>query len=398
MGKSIVVLAAVLFAASLSAQNLEQEAKQDSTVRMLVDAGFVNVRAAETADYVVYTLQNDRYKIPAEGFAYATKLLEEAGMPGNKPVKIIGLDYDIPQVTMTYRPETESWSTSKTLDSSWELVKKKEKHNSSFGKVDINIYPEVSLMNLIITQVYQSLWQLSPAVEVSLWPGGKLSYQVKIPVYNDGYGVNESRVHPGMIAVSQRFRIPWNTNIFGKATVGTFSNGRYGAALELAYYFPNERFWIDTQLGLLANYYFRGFVFHFSYKPYFRWNVAANYYSPFLKTQFTLRAQQFLLGDYGAKFEMIRHFRHCSIGFYLEKGTIAHTNGGFRFQIGLPPYRYKRSGYWPRVNTSGQMGMSYNANNELKYYKEYKTEASDNIMSKAYYNSFIIDNAIANWR
>ena len=55
-------------------------------------------------------------------------------------------------------------------------------------KVDVVVYPEVSLKNLVITQVYQVLFNLSPAVEVSFWKGMKLTAQVIFPVYNDGYG------------------------------------------------------------------------------------------------------------------------------------------------------------------------------------------------------------------
>ena len=110
-------------------------------------------------------------------------------------------------------------------------------------------------------------------------------------------------------------------------------------------------------------------------------------------------------GDYGLKFEMVRHFRHCSIGFYLEKGgemhatefrfeNVAPTNGGFRFQIALPPYRMKRHGWIPRVTTSGQIGMSYNANNEAYFYKEFRAEADDNIMSANYFNPYYINGRI----
>ena len=95
---------------------------------------------------------------------------------------------------------------------------------------------------------------------------------------------------------------------------------------------------------------------------------------------------------------MIRHFRHCSVGFYAMKGfsEMQHTNGGFRFQIALPPYRQARHGYLPRVSTSGQMGMAYNANNEQYFYQEFRAEASDNIMSKNDYNPYYINAALGN--
>lgn len=370
---------------------------QDSTAVKLSEAGFLNVRSAETDRYRIYTIENDRFKIKAEGIAHALDLIDANKLNQRDPVKLIVTDHQVPQLMLSYDPEVGHWVTTSRLDDSWNAVRKQKKLNSSFGKVDIVVYPQVALMNLIITQVYQSLWQLSPALEMSLWPGMKFSYQLKFPIYNDGYGMYESKIHPGMVTLSQRFRDPWNLNVFGKLTAGSFSNARYGIALEMKYIFPNERFSVDTQLGYLGSYYYDGFKFKYDTDYRFRWNVAANYYWPMYQTQFTLRAQQFLMGDYGVKAEMIRHFRHCSIGFYAMKGE-GSSNGGFRFQIAIPPYRMKRHGYWPKVNTSGQMGMVYNAGNERYFYMEYKTEASDNIMTGNEYNPIYVAGQIGRYR
>ena len=394
---SLLLTALVLLLASLTS-GAQPGYRADDTARRLVEAGFTNVRVAESGDYTVFTVENDYYKIPAEGFARAVSIVEAAGLDASKPVKIIGTSRRVPQVTITRDPAAGGWKTTRRLDASWDLVRGQELRNSSFGKVDIVVYPQVSLMNLIITQVYQSLWQLSPAVEVSLWPGSKLSYQIQIPVVNDGYGPLESRIHAGIITLSQSFRDPWGWNVLGKVTVGRFSNKRYGIALEAAYHFPNERFWVDGRIALLDLCEAYGLVLVPNASMDFRLfgNLAANYYCPMLQTQFTLRAEKFLIGDLGAKFEMVRHFRHCSVGFYAMKGVDkgAHTNGGFRFQVALPPYGQKRHGYLPRLTTSGQMGISYNANNERYYYKEFRTEASDNIMSKNSFNPYYIDGVI----
>ncbi|MCR4860581.1 MAG: hypothetical protein K5910_07960 [Bacteroidales bacterium] len=381
----------LLSACVASAQSLS---RADSTARRLAEAGFSNVRVAETPQFTVFTVENDYYKLPAEGFARAAQILEGAGLDPDKPVKMIGTYYKVPELTMTYDPAVGGWSTTRRLDASWDAVRHQPRLNDSFGKVDIVVYPQVSLMNLIITQVYQSLWVLSPAVEVSLWPGMKFSYQLQIPVINDGYARKEGMVHPGIITLSQRFRDPWGWNVNGKLTLGRFSNRRYGAALEAAYYFPNERFSVDGRLAVLDLCDDYGMVLkpNSSFDFRFFWNVAANYYCPALQTQFTVRAERYLIRDIGFKYEMIRHFRHCSVGLYAMKGIdkAAHPNAGFRFQISLPPYRMKRHGYIPRISTSGQMGISYNANNEQYYYKEFRTEASDNIMSRNYFNPYYI--------
>lgn len=366
-------------------------------VRMALEKqGFSNVRVAQRDSLTVVTIQNDAYKLQASGIAAATRTLEREGLPGNEVVKLIVLDYDVPQVTLTYDSKMGDWKASHHLDKEdWKLARTSLKSSSSFGKVDILVYPQVSLMNLIITQVYQSLWQLSPAVEMTLWPGSKLSYQVKFPIFNDGYGLLEGKVHPGMITLSQRFRLP--LDITGRASMGVFHNNRHGVALDLRKRFAFAP-WLTLEGGfsMLGLGYFDGFVFHYSseLKPY--WYAGGNIYWPKAQTEFKGRVQKFLLDDYGVKAEMIRHFRHCSIGFYVEKGlnTYAHTNGGFRFQIALPPYRYRRPGYWPRVTTSGQMGMTYNANNERLWYKETKTEASDNIMNDNAFNPYYIEGEV----
>lgn len=358
----------------------------------LKDQGFSNIRAVHKDSLTVLTIQNDAYKLQASGVAAAVETLEKSGVLGDGVVKLILLDYDVPQVTLTYDSKVGEWDVShRVLWSDWALVRGDRKVSSSLGKVDIVVYPQVSLMNLIITQVYQSLWQLSPAVEMTLWPGSKLSYQVKFPIFNDGYGSREGKIHPGMITLSQRFRLP--LDFTGKVVAGVFAGNRYGIGVEMQRRF---RFapWLMVEGGfnLLGLCYFEGFDFHMGKELEPFWNVGLNVYWPGAGTEFKLKAQKFLLADIGAKAEMVRHFRYCSIGFYLEKGfnTYAHTNGGFRFQIALPPYRYRRAGYWPRVTTSSQMGMVYNANNEQRWYKETRLESSDNIMNSNAFNPYYI--------
>lgn len=370
-----------------------QEFDTQKAVSDLWNGGYMNVRCVEDSSSVVVTLENDVYKLQASGFANALQLLEQQPFPEGKKVDVIGTYQGVPQVTMQYDPELGRWTATSRVGS-WDKVKKVRATNSTFGKVDLVFYPQISLMNLIITQVYQSLWQISPALEVSLWKGAKFSYQVKIPLYNDGYGESENYIHPGLVTLSQRFRDPWNWGVFGRVTVGAFNSSRCGVALDLKYYFPNERFSVDGQFSMLALCYWKDFVLHFdrTFHPY--WSVGANFYWPQQKTQFTLRAQKFVLGDIGAKFEMIRHFRYCSIGFYAERAYGAHTNGGFRFQIALPPYRHPRQGRLPRITTSGQMGLVYNANNEQYYYREYRVEASDNIMEANGFNPFYVQSEL----
>ena len=376
----------------------------ESTVNALVGMGFENVGWTEDDNERVYILQNSAYRLQGVGISKAVDVIQKIGLPDGKPCRIIVLDNNVPQISLYYHPiegeavskaESKDWDVSYDLGNAWSKARKIKLKNRSLFKVDVLVYPQLALKNLILTQIYQVLFDLSPAVEVSLWKGMKLTGQLKIPVYNDGYGSLEDKIHPGHLTISQRFRLPYN--IFGKMTVGYFNADRYGVDAEFLRPFADERFSVMGRVGYTGVGYWDGFKLHYDTEMTWTWTVGGSFYWPQYNTQFNLKVEQYLREDRGVKFEMIRHFRYCSIGFYAMKAKDAKANGGFRFQVALPPYKYNRYKNWPRINTSANMGLVYNAGNERYYYKEYKAEASDNIMEKNSFNPYFIKSELLNF-
>ena len=378
----------------------------EATTEELVNLGFENVRWTENDNERIYTIENNVYKTNGVGIAKAIEIIQKAGLPTDKKCKVIVTNLDVPELSLTYQPTgkdsmdvtgKEGWQTSYDIEG-WNEVKKERLKNSSRFKVDILIYPQLSFKNLIITQIYQVLFTLNPAVEVSLWPGMKFTGQVILPVYNDGYGYLNDKVKPGFITLSQNFRLPYN--IKGKATIGYFNADRYGADLMLFYPLKwDERFSIEGRMGLTAIGYWEGLHLHYDTDFSVTWSLGGNFYWPQYNTQFSLKREQYLMGEKGVKFEMVRNFRYASIGFYAQKGQYAKSNGGFRFQILLPPYKYKRlkNKYIPRINTSSQMGIVYNAGNELYYYRQYRSSADENIMNSNKFNPYFIKSELSNY-
>lgn len=377
----------------------------DDVVKMLTEMGFENIGCVEDDKERIYVLQNTAFRANGVGIATAVDVIQKNGLPTYKPCRIVVLDNNVPQLSLYYQPiigdsvleaKREDWKVSYELGNSWNKVRKEIKlENSSLFKVDVLVYPGLSLKNLIITQIYQVLFRLSPAVEVSLWKGMKLTAQLRIPIYNDGYGALNDKVSPGFLTVSQSFRLPYN--VFGRFTVGGFNFDRYGVDLNLMRPFKDERFSVMARVGYTGIGYWDGFSFHYDTDKVWTWTLGGAFYWPEYNTQFSLKAEQYLMGDRGVKFEMTRHFRYCSVGFYAMKGKDANSNGGFTFQVLLPPYKYKRKGYIPRVSTSPNMGLLYNAGNEQYYYKDYKAEASDNIMENNSFNPYYIKSEILNY-
>lgn len=373
------------------------------TTDSLVKMGFENVRWTDTPEERVYVVENSAYKIQALGIRKAVDIIQEIGLPKDRPCKLIVTNYNVPQVSLTYRPVAgdttvvsgEDWKVSYDIGDSWKEVKKKKKKNSSLFKVDILVYPQLYFKNYIITQIYQALLEFSPAVEVSLWPGMKLTGQVIFPVYNDGYGDLAGKIHPGYLTISQQFRLPYN--ILGRATAGYFDYDRYGVDLSLFHPLKDERFSLEARIGYVAPGFWNKFNLHYGTNFTTIWSVGANFYWPRYNTQFSIKGEQYLLKEKGIKFEMYRHFRYVSIGFYAIKAEHANTNGGFRFFVTLPPYKHKRHKYIPRVSTSLGTGITYNAGNEKYYGKMVSANPSDNIVEQNSFNPYFIKSELLNF-
>ena len=77
----------------------------------------------------------------------------------------------------------------------------------------------------------------------------------------------------------------------------------------------DERFSFEGRIGLTAAYEWDGFEFYYGTKTRLTWSLGANFYWPEYNVQASLKGEQYLLGEKGVRFDLIRHFRYCSIGF-----------------------------------------------------------------------------------
>ena len=388
------------------------------TVDALVKLGFENVSYAENSEERVYLLENSAYKLTGVGLGVAIDEIQKHGLPeAGKSCRIIVLDNNVPMISL-YCNVTEGkeltrkdWNVSYDIEDSWELVKKKKRYNSSLYKVDILVYPEFSFRNSRLSVPYQVKLNMNPTLQVSLWRGGMLNAQLVIPVVND-YGYKYDDVRPGFLTLSQTVRLPYN--IFVTGTVGVFNNNRAGVDLQAEFHPTGKNFWFDgrvsyTVFGEWGEWdYFNGIdninPFKFGYSredDRITGQIGVNYWWDRFSTQFALRGESFLGGDCGVRFDMIRHFKYCSIGFYGTKIPSDWwndgVNAGFRFQITLPPYKYKRKGYIPRVMPARNWGFSYNAAGAFVYGQRFRANIDDNISDNIKYNPSYIKQELLNF-
>ena len=375
------------------------------TSEELVRLGFENVRWVENDSERIYTIENVAYKIQEEGIAKAIETIEKHGLPKGKNCKVIVTRLDIPELSLTYQVLDSKdtirgkWKASYDTRNSWKEVKKEKKKNDSRFKTDILIYPQLSFQNMDITKIYQVMFSLNPALEISLWQGMKFTGQVILPLYVDteGYAAYSpiyKKVRPGFITLSQRINLPYKFK--AKVTIGFFNQDQHGIDIQLFRPFKDERFSLESRIGYTGWGYWDGFKHKYNGKYQWTWSCGGNFFWPQYNTLFSLKAEQYLLGEKGVRFDMIRNFKYVSIGFYAMKAENASSNGGFRFQVALPPYKHKKHKYIPRVTMSKNMGIIYNAGNERIYYRQYRAESSDNIMEQNSLNPIFIENELFN--
>lgn len=380
-----------------------------STVDTLVAMGFENVGWTEDGDERVYVLQNSAYRLQGVGVGQAIDVIQRMGLPVGKPCRIIVLDNNVPQLSLFYNPVAEvgavavaqrkDWQVSHELGGAWKKVRKVAKVNSSLFKVDVVVYPRLMFQNYRLSRVYDLVLNASPAIEVSFWKGMKFTGQVIFPIVND-YGKRYEQIRPGFVTLSQTLRLPHR--VFLTATIGFFEDFRSGVDVSAKHVFKNEHFWLKARLGYTRKGYWENWSYYHGAKWTLNGYAGINYFWSRFNTQFSLKGERYLLGEYGMSTEMIRHFRHASIGFYalkvFGKDDAANNgfNAGFTFRISLPPYKYTRKGAIPRV-VGGDWGIRYNAGNEKQYGDWYQSSPSDNYLRDNSFNPYFIKSELLNF-
>lgn len=260
----------------------------------------------------------------------------------------------------------------------------------SAWKVDLMIYPDLFLENNTFDELYTYAINLNPAVEMALWKGGKMTAQVILPVATNLSG-EMKRIRPGIIALSQDVR--FRHNIFGKMTVGNFTNNRYGAQLEIKYRTNNGRWELGGTAGSTGfSAITREDGWYIGRKQRINASLNASYYEPRLNLQFDLKAGRYIYGDYGVRGDCTRHFGEYAIGLYALC-TDGEINGGFHFAIPLPGKKWSRKGFF-RVKPADYFAWAYGMVADGEYIekqlgKSYSTRPNENRSSNFYQPDYI---------
>ena len=342
--------------------------------------GMENIRCVQTSEMTTISFENNVYRSSYNGVGKAIDACLKSKTEGN--MQLVVLENQIPRLcinlpgtlTEAYRNGEislmqvyQQMGITVDTDPAMKALKNSGKEEaSSAWKMDIVVYPDLFLENNTFDELYTYAINLNPAVEMALWKGGILTAQVILPIATNLSG-EMKRIRPGVITLSQDIRL--KHNIFGRLTVGNFTNNRYGAQLEIKYRSNND----CLELGALVG--STGFSavtpdegWYTGRRQRINTAITASLYEPHTNLLFDLRASRYIYGDYGLRGDCTRHFGEYAIGLYgiYTKGEI---NGGFHFAIPLPGKKWSRKGF-VRVKPADYFAWSYAMVADGKYIKE----------------------------
>ena len=344
--KRIISIISVLFCGfSLS------QAQSVRVAEVLKELDMENIRVAEKEDTITAAFETSAYRGIYNGIGTAIRhLIDVLESP---TLQLVILDNALPQLCITLPAELiKDYQSGKcTLDEVYRNMKMTtstqiamqdlkdvKSQQSSFGKVDLVLYPGVMLVNNVTYKLYKAALDLQPALEMQLWKGASLRMQVCLPIVNNESGKWDC-IRLGFMTVRQDFRLDnhWKAYLTG----GNFSNDRLGVAAGVSYFSGNGRWTTEGEGGLTGSSHFYGSDWKMSKWKRINGRLAVGYYVPGVNTLLKVDGGRFIYGDYGIRGSVSRYFGEYIVGIY-GMYTDGAKNAGFNFSIPLPGKKRKR--------------------------------------------------------
>lgn len=210
-----------------------------------------NISVVEKSDTITAAFETSVYRGAYNGIGIAIRHL--VAMPEMPTLQLVILDNALPQlcITLPAKLVQQYQSGEYTLDevyrnmemttstgTAMRRLKGIKREDSTFGKVDLVLYPGVMLVNNVTYKLYKAALDLQPALEMQLWKGASLRMQVSLPIVNNEDGKWDC-VRLGFMTLRQDFRLAnhWK----GYLTGGNFSDDRMGVAAGVGYFSANGR-------------------------------------------------------------------------------------------------------------------------------------------------------------
>jgi len=329
---------------------LDGNSLSDNLKDNLIENGFENVSVILVERRVIVTYENrmHRHEMSAIRKIMATLLpVVEEGInitliPQNREVPLVAITIPVNEYLslLNGKISDEKFASaidvSLDVDSIWGKIQNAPKANYSSYKFDIVVHPQCKAQFGNYDEPVESQTNLAPEIHTSLWKGMSIAAQLIIPIQNE-LGEEGHCWRPGLLTINQTLRLPHNT--FVSATMGYFTQHRYGTDLEIKKYFANGKWSIGANAGYTGYASYLKGVWYYSDIDLLTTLFNAEYRFSQYDLSLSATYGKFLYGDKGWRLDILRQFGEVDIGFFVLKTETGH-NGGFNFRIPIFPPKY----------------------------------------------------------
>lgn len=239
------------------------------------------------------------------------------------------------------------------------------------SKIDLFMGTDLHYRDIVYGKVYEVLLNLTPGIKWEMGKHWQLAGQALVPVYND-YGGRYKKVRLNMAVLSKEW--DWNRKQFIKVSGGLFGEERYG--LDVKWMYPvNNWLALNAQVGWTG---FCSMAVDWEASKMERltgWGGARVYLDK-INMEMRIEAGRYLYKDYGVTGEVMRHFKHCTVGMYAQYSSIGKENGGFKVIMMIPPYHRKKRKL--TVRPASNFRLTYNEKADPYSARTYRTDPEEN--------------------
>lgn len=368
-------------------------AQDTEIVSVLKTEGFEDIRAKTIADTLYLAIEDRAHRGTFRGAVAAIRQVTDA-YPEIQGFEMVLTDYKMPQLIVHAFKREGTWDVSvdRQMEQALEVLRDVKPQAASTGKIDITVFPMVSLVNNKLDHLFDYSVRIAPAFAATLWPGARLTLQPIFPIlYRLEENDTKRYIQIGIANLSQQ--IFSNRHWHISATAGFFNPERAGIQAKVTFHaIRNLDFSLDASYSYAFNYTSSKGIGFIRNSQQFSFMARASYYEPRTRLQIELEGGRFLYGDYGGRLDVIRHFGEYAIGIY---GIYAggEYNAGFGFAIPMGGKRQRRNAF-VRLRLPEYFAAEYSLQAFYRFWGErlgqsYSTQPDENAAAHHWEPAFV---------
>lgn len=333
----------------------------------LVDEGFKNICVVSDSDELIVFAENFLYRSDIQSIAILLKQVYELS-DGFDKLSIIILESTIPILYLSaqtddlntfFESDSNNVSISEIVEISYNVDKYRDKIifkdrvNSSRFFSDIIVHPDIGFQLGNYENPFRFQLNLKSGIYTSFWRGQELGVNLNIPLLERKFVDKFNYFRAETVTFNQFFKI--SNAVFGRFSVGMFTNQRYG------FDFESSAWLLNGKVMLNANIAYTGYMAYLKtgtpgiYTDIYSTNVLEkgdlNYIQYFGNIEYRfskydlglkLGYGEYLYHNRGFSVEMMRNFNEFIIGF---RGVTGDTGNSLEAHLIIPliPNKYLKA-------------------------------------------------------